>query len=569
MIAAKDGSPKNYVDAASISLVIGAGILAHWPALLSDSMMWDDWLELAWITQARLDWAFHFYDNYGVTLFVITELPFIFLIKDGATSIHVAKLLYLLGVILVALLITLLSVKVARGDWLFAALAGISTACFPPLSGEGFHISMLRYYFFLPLFFGGLICFVSVASTPRRTVLLRLVGLIALFLSFGLNSLLVLFYALVPAIFCASGERARGDFSGLLGELKVFVLRHLDFLTLPLAFWILKEVLTPRLGIYSRYNRIMLDWAGIAAAYKRLIPDVLQAVFLVPVSIQLGLLAALAAFVAVMFGSRGIAHRLVAARGSTVPYGILFALGLLALVGAALPYIVVGRRSFQAFGFMSRDNLLFPVGIAWMTAALFCAAFRIRAAGQVISAQALLLRQRAVLAAFASLIVLQVVCNWRNHADWQAHYAYYRSAIEKIRADQVVRRASVVHLVDLLPGDRSLQGWKYPTSIWTSILTAAFSETARLAIPFSPDNGRFYTREEVDRRVRETEVAFMLEGIDLNGEQARLTVAAGNGAGRPGLVAWKYWHARFLAPAGEMAQFLDSLTTTTSVPVRN
>ena len=105
--------------------------------------------------------------------------------------------------------------------------------------------------------------------------------------------------------------------------------------------------------------------------------------------------------------------------------------------------------------------------------------------------------RRASIAGFCALLAAQSLFNWRNHADWQAHYAYYRSVIEKVVHDKNVVDASIVEVIDQLPGDRTLQGWKYPTSIWTAVLSAAFQKTARLAIPFPPANGSFYTRQEI------------------------------------------------------------------------
>jgi hypothetical protein len=131
--------------------------------------------------------------------------------------------------------------------------------------------------------------------------------------------------------------------------------------------------------------------------------------------------------------------------------------------------------------------------------------------------------------------------------------------IEKVARDQNIAKASIVEMIDKLPGDRTLQGWKYPTSIWSAILSAAFGKMTRLAIPFPPANGSFYTPQEISRRLRDTEVAFMFSDVDLNGPQSRLVVAPGQGARNPILLTLAYWRARFLAP-GEMQDLLQSLT---------
>jgi len=40
------------------AFVFAVGIFSHWPALFTDSIMWDDYLILAWITQGRFDWLY-------------------------------------------------------------------------------------------------------------------------------------------------------------------------------------------------------------------------------------------------------------------------------------------------------------------------------------------------------------------------------------------------------------------------------------------------------------------------------------------------------------------------------
>jgi len=293
----------------AVALVFVAGLVAHWPALLSDSIMWDDWIVLAWITQARTDWMFQFYASYGITPFFLVDFPFVALSPTAATSIQAAKIIYLLGVLASAVLITLISERVSRGDVLFATVAGVSAVCFPALSGEGFHISMLKYFFFIPLFLAGMLMFVHVASSKAYRLPYRLIALLALLLSFSLNSLLALFYALVPAVFYASLRDEQQGLRSLIADSRAFLIRHVDFLALPLVFWAFKETFMPRAGIYARYNTLRFDWSGIFHAYERLVPDVLQTTFFVPLSLPFASWIAAAVFVIVLLWRLGRAGR--------------------------------------------------------------------------------------------------------------------------------------------------------------------------------------------------------------------------------------------------------------------
>lgn len=550
----------------AFALIFAVGLVAHWPALISDSNMWDDWIILAWITQTRLDWMFQFFNNYGVTPYYLVYFPFVTLLNDAFTVTLMAKIINLLGVIINASLIMLISRKIAHGNLIFATLAGITAACFPALSGEGFHSSAIFFYFFIPLFLMGIFLFIEVGRTTRFRLITRIIALAALFISFSFNSLLLMFYALVPAVFYAFLKNEKQNLQSLSINARVFVMRHFDFLTLPLAFWALKEILMPREGIYARYNKINFDWAGIFNGYERLIPDILQTTLFVPFSIQFVPWIAMIIFIIVTLGGQSIATRFqIDVKVTKVHLTILLGLGFIALCGAALPYYMVGRRSFQAFGFMSRDNVLFPLGVSWITAALFCMFLKPQK-HEIKDSK--LLRQRIVLGVFCVLIGAQSLSNWRNHADWQAHYAYYRSAVGKIIQDKSVIESSVIHVVDNIPGDRTLQAYKYPTSIWTEIISAAFHKTTRLAISAPPQNGHFFTQEDINKRIKETEVEFMLSGINLNGKQIRLTIEPSNNFRSPLLLALTYWKTRFFSPT-DMPKFLDSLTQVRSERIGN
>jgi hypothetical protein len=558
------------IPVAGYAFVFGVGLFSHWPALLTDSIMWDDYLILAWITQGRFDWLYQFYSNYGVTPMGLVYLPFIATAPTAATTVLLAKFICMASILLNAALVMLISARVAHGNRVFAVLAGASAAAFPGLSGEGFQPTFLLYCFFVPLFLTGILLFIETALSPTPRPIIRLVALIALLLSFSLNSLLVFFYALIPAVFYASIEREWRAPRQLFAAGVRFLLRHLDFLAMPLVYWALKEILMPRVGIYARYNAFRFDWAGILQAYERLVPDMLQTALFVPLSIPLAMWFAVAVFVIAALAAGPVLSRLTRDCESTAPeLAILLGLGCLALIGAAFPYYLVGRRSIQTFGFMSRDNVLFPLSISWVTAALTCMLLRFRLPWRGAGLDWVgWLVPRAGIAGFCALLAAQALFNWRNHADWQAHYAYYRSVIEKVVHDKNIVEASIVEVIDRLPGDRTLQRWKYPTSIWTAILSAAFHKTARLAIPFPPANGSFYAPQEISRRLRDTEVAFMFSDVDLNGPQSRLVVAPGQGARNPILLTLAYWRARFLAPA-EMPDLLQSLTELTSARLGN
>jgi hypothetical protein len=152
---------------------------------------------------------------------------------------------------------------------------------------------------------------------------------------------------------------------------------------------------------------------GILQAYERLVPDVLQTVLFVPLSIPLATWFAAAVFVIAALAAGPSLPRLTRDSESTAPeLTTLFGLGCLALIGAALPYFLVGRRSIQAYGFMSRDNVLFPLAVSWVTAALTCMLLRFRLPRRMAGSDWVegLLR-RAGIAGFCALLAAQSLLN--------------------------------------------------------------------------------------------------------------------------------------------------------------
>lgn len=253
--------------------IVLAALAAHWPAWLAPGLMWDDYLILRW--QGHPEWVWAFYTNYGLAPLSLIFLPFAFGAGPGF-----ARAVCFLGAIAIGLLTRRLTGSLA---------AGCLAATFPALSGPGFNPTSLIYFVCLPTFLAAFV------------VTHRLLATGLLVLSFSLNSLLVFFYGLLP------GAR-----------------RLWPLVALPLAYWVLKETLNPRLGVYAQYNTLKPHWAIFA--------------------ICLGIIA-----VSAPFGRRW------------------FLIGLVT-VGAILPYLLVGRRDFPLSGIMARDSVLLAVPAAWALA---------------------------------------------------------------------------------------------------------------------------------------------------------------------------------------------------------
>lgn len=566
-----------------VPMLLGIGIFAHWPSLISDSLMWDDYNVLPWITQSRWDWAFQFLHNYGVTPYLIAYAPFFLLKNNIEIIVWFAKILTLAGIILNGYLIIQLTLDITRGNRIFAWISGFAAICSPSTSGEGFHLSSIVYYLFIPLFYIGLRLWIflithenaenfeNIESSEGYTKLwfkkrwvIRFAALSALFLSFSFNSLLVFFYGLLPAVIYAALETQSLNFSNVKSQLLHLITKYSDFLLLPLVFWFVKQIFMPRAGLYTRYNSLIFDWPGIGESFKRLIPDVLNIHIHNPFSISYLLL-----FSCMLILIGIVLPRLSAKFNTIIKEAIstinrsqwitMLLLAVFALACAALPYYLVGRRSFEAYGFMSRDNILFALPMAWMTAAIFGILYQGYLSLQKAGFNTISLAwQRFVFWSLIAVLLSQSVTNWRNQADWQAHYAYYRSVGLKLSKEPLVQNASVLQIIDRLPKDRTLKSFNYPTSVWSGILTARFNKSNRLALPELKAKRR-YSAVEIKKRRVETEIDFMFEDVNVLGRQVRVIVEPAYSKDAVSL-AITYWQTRFFSP-NNMNKWLASLTT--------
>jgi hypothetical protein len=81
----------------------------------------------------------------------------------------------------------------------------------------------------------------------------RLMSLVLLFFSYTTNSFLVFHLGFILLMVVLVRRTLQ---TSVLAALRGYVLRHLDFVLLPIVFWLVKEMFFPRHGWYENYNRI-------------------------------------------------------------------------------------------------------------------------------------------------------------------------------------------------------------------------------------------------------------------------------------------------------------------------
>jgi len=283
----------------------------------------------------------------------------------------------------------------------------------------------------------------------------RVAAVALLFLSFNVNSLLVMHYA-VAATFAVLRLRDV-PWRDMRGRLLRAALQYPEILALPVVFWIWKAVFTPTSGFYAAYNKPSFALPKLALGYTGVVLDLLAPMARDLISSPLWLLTAIAT-------GAGLWWRLSArdtgrAAAFTAPLAPasgwrLVACGLLLLLAAAFPYITVGQ-AIMAHGWWSRSCVLFPLPIAMTVVGLLVAANR----------GLLPTRPFAWLAAAAAVAVLFVGACWRNTLTMQAYGAKQAAIRRDLRELIDARSPAVIQLRDYFP-IRDTNDF-YPIAVWT------------------------------------------------------------------------------------------------------
>ena len=530
--------------------IAAAGLFAHGLVPLTDYVLWDGWWYAADLVRpegspvmARL---FH---EVGRPLDMWFYLPIRWL---GGDPVSWAKWLGTAAWILTAVCIAEVLRRLGGLRASVATAIAVLVATLPvfDLLGE---LALWMNTVCVLLFWAA---WVIVSRLPAvagwRALGLRLAALALFFVSFDLNSNLVMFYAVAAAL---AGLRLR-DLrpAAIIARLPRIAARHADLLALPVVFWLWKTWFTPTSGFYATgYNQPSLAPDRLAAGYLGL---VVQFVFHGLVDL-LGsptwLIAAAAAAVAATFAIRrtpDAAAELAAAPG-TGPR--LFLWGTFLLLAAAFPYIVVGQ-SLASEGWLTRNCILCPLPVAMMVVGLLMmAATRWRSASRW-----------AWVPGVAFVATLGSGGCIHNYLIYQA-FGVKQLSIRAALADSIGEaNASVVQLRDhvRIPGTIPY----YPPVIWTYLATgstgaptALVIETATMfpdAFQPGPDGSprRLIPQiplqpQTVDEAITGTTMPYALERIPRTGPQLLAVVNQRTDTSDPAEIGRRYLLLSWLSPS--------------------
>lgn len=375
---------------------------------------------------------------------------------------------------------------------------------------------------------------------------IRLGALVLFFVSFNLNSNLVMFYAVAAMLFAL--RSADVPWPALPHRVRRLATAKADLLLLPILFWLWKTVFTPTSGYYAQgYNQPSLEPMRFIAGYAAMAVHFIGAGFLelLASASWVGLSVAVAIAAGFMFSKRAANRQ----NTDEIPTARTAWWGVILLGAAAFPYLAVGQN-LASEGWLSRNAILCNVPLAMIIVGGLGALN-----AKVIPSLPWLWAAGAVMVA-----VLGIGNCHRNYFALQAFGAKERSIQRKLQVAIAEYDACVVQLRDyyFLPGTIAY----YPPSIWTFLTSGTASAPKTFVIDtraiapdqisksaqghqeivmpqLTPSSG------DIDQAITATTMPYAMEGIPRAGSQILVAILPGSLGNQSIQLGKKYLAVKF------------------------
>ena len=336
-----------------ITVIIFAYFIIHGFLLLLTGTFWDDWLyyfhDIPTANMAGWESGRPYYSWVIETVWILPGYGY----RVLSFFTYLLSYLFIYG--------SFYSIKSTRNK---KALY-ITLICMAlPINDARLLLSNYPYAMGMLLFWGG--CFVLTHNIHRlNNALIRFGVLLLFFLSFTLNSNLALYGIVIAYLIIYRGTK------------RIYTL--LDFIILPIAFYITNQMLFPVYGAYEDYNVVTVDkvlWSIIAIPEMVLksITSIFSAICKENLFIWIGLITVGVTILIKILNKKyqhneSVQKRFLDYDGESIQANkldaLIFSCGLITLLLGLFPYVVVRQDSSIAMtGIQGRDSMQIGIGIA-------------------------------------------------------------------------------------------------------------------------------------------------------------------------------------------------------------
>ena len=513
-------------------------LAAHAPLFLNDSIFMDDWLLLKLRPDCPVDIDFlirgagHPVFFGYLSLANMTGAPILVMKAMAIVAILSGAISLFLVAAHTGLLSQAKSFGVALIVWIYPG--------YQMWAGKGNAV----YVFSFGLFFVGTwLLALTFEAKGARHAILRIASTLIYFLSFALNSLMVLYLFAMFGLFVAmwrANDRVQSPIWRVISSVWRCATGYPEFVVLPLVYWGALNIWFKRVGPYAGYYGIhlptlyeLLDgwhsffqvgYINVLARAGQLAKDYKF----------LFVLIAVVLFITVVLAARSKRSRLSVSR-----IGSPLLLSVLLFAALALPYLIAGIRPNLHF-YETRHLLLFGLPGACLILALK------RFAESVVG------RCAAFVGVFGLASIVSVAALWNNYVFMQAR-ALKQEALSSHLAAMPMPAATVFDLND---------GFYDHSSQHVPFGIAEVSGMLRLAWGDHPFLG-FSQQAERPTVLQEMESARNVEGsafhnMDPSGPQATILLEPGPAAAPNAVLVQHYYACRLLARC-DVETFLTQL----------
>jgi hypothetical protein len=515
-------------------LLLGAAALfAHGVLLLNDGIYWDDWLLLPQLHRGDWQSIDALVREAGLTPFNAAFLDSFAYLPGGVFTVKLAAFALIVAIACLAYLIAIEAGLGRLDAWLVSALAmtfpGFQDWVLLATVAEVSDLAVFLLATFL------LLRAERAEPVPRRA--LRLGAAVAFVLSFGLSSLLTLYFG---ALFLLLLVLLRSI--SVRDLLQTRWLYGLALLALPVLYWEVSQRFFQPSGLYVGYNAIATNTSVVMAGYISFIRHGISDQF--EQALGVGLRPLVWPLFGALIVGLALAWRRVGehAKMSRRPALAGAVLGFLALGLAILPYAAVGKYP-TAHGWDTRHDLLVALPLMLLV---------------VVGVRLALPSGRRALVGIGLLGIVAVALSATGIEDYaalQSRWATDQAVMAQLHKNAGAGRYSVYWVHDEAPGPEDF----YRFYEWSAMLGNVYGGQTRIGLDTRNYTPEFLAHTEFfnDR--------YDLAGFDPRGCQADITVAPGPGAAGSDQNAVMYTFYRLIQP-GQLASYLDRLVTVRVVP---
>lgn len=420
--------------------------LAHFLMLLNNGIFWDDWIYIDW---AKITMLNHFSQLGNIFFGYYFNLIF-----SLGNSVFIFRLLVFLAFLLSALLLNETLKTVKDIDHTSRLLLVLLFAIIP-VNGARIAIAVSQYalcYFF---FFLGL--WLSSRYLVQKTIILRIAALVFLFLSFFTNSFLVFYSVVLLYIEYMEFKQISPALIFRFGA------KYVDFIIMPVLFWVLRAIFFQPHGLYGNYNIITVSNLILSPVYLAVtIYNLL--VELMIISRETVLILALLAIILLPLTYmliRSVYNHNQSSKDTT-----FFLAGIILILIGLFAYLAIGKIPAY-YDWQSRHELLLPLGFSFV---LYF--------GFNIAASLLKLSRATRIILLSAVIVFCICACMSNYLAYQKDDYKQLSLMEQFESSDVMKNYTTFLFVDdtrdMNARDRTYRFYEY-----TGMMAYVFDDEMR------------------------------------------------------------------------------------------